>query len=97
MGSTPRWDCLWAAEWDWSAYWRDLSADVPEWDVEYVGGGRDMGRGRGTVPRGMGAVVEAMVGVFGGRRMAGRLSEPGGGGEVEVVVVVVVSEGKGLV
>jgi len=65
--------------------------------VEYVGGGRDMGRGRGTVPRGMGAIVEAMVGVFGGRRMAGRLSDPGGGGEVGVVVVDVISEGMGLV
>jgi len=46
-----------------------------------------MGRGRGTVPRGMGAVVEAVMGVFGGRMMAGRLSDPGGGGDVKVVVV----------
>lgn len=38
----------------------------------YVGGGRDMGRGLGTVPRGMGAMVEAMVGKLGGREGAGR-------------------------
>ena len=29
-------------------------------------GGRDIGRGFGAAPRGMGAIVEAMVGVFGG-------------------------------
>jgi len=36
-----------------------------------------MGRGRGTVPRGMGAIVEAMEGVFGGRPPSGRLSDVG--------------------
>lgn len=39
-----------------------------------------MGRGLGTVPRGMGAVVEAMVGVLGGREGAGRIEESGGRG-----------------
>lgn len=39
-----------------------------------------MGRGRGTVPRGMGAVVEAMVGVFGGRAPSGRVSDVREGG-----------------
>lgn len=56
-----------------------------------------MGRGRGTVPRGMGAAVEAMVGVFGGRTMDGGLRDPGRGREVGVEVAIVVSEGMGLV
>ncbi len=34
-----------------------------------------MGRGRGTVPRGMGAVVEAVVGVSGGCELAGVLCD----------------------
>jgi hypothetical protein len=80
VGSTARWDCLCAAAWGCSAYWRVLSEDVPEWEGEYVWGGRDMGRGRGTVPRGMGAVVD-IVGVFGGRpSSSGRSSNAGEGG-----------------
>jgi hypothetical protein len=39
-------------------------------------GARDMGRSFRTVPWGMGAVVEAMFGVFGCRELAGMLEEP---------------------
>ena len=39
-------------------------------------GTRDMGCGFRTVPRGMGAVVEAMFGMFRCRELAGTLEEP---------------------
>jgi hypothetical protein len=39
-----------------------------------VWGGRDIGRGRGTVPRGMGAIVEAVLGEFGMKELIGTSS-----------------------
>lgn len=42
-------------------------------------GGRDIGRGFGAAPRGMGAVVEAVVGVVGGRE-GGSVEDSGGRG-----------------
>lgn len=79
VGSALRWECFTVAAWGCSTYCRVRSDDVPEWEGVCAWGGRDMGRGRGTVPRGMGAVVEAVMGVSGECELAGVLCDPRGG------------------